>query len=134
VLLLAMLVGVLIGSAGDDPATSATAAPAPQVITVTGAGTAAPGGAVATGTTGEQENEADAGKAKAKRSEAASSTKGSKAPVRATNSAVKELDKLTGAAREKAVEKLGKAIPTGGKPPKKDSKPPAGGGAFEEIG
>lgn len=140
VLLLAMLVGVLIGSGNDDAPAAAATPPPPQVISVAGAGTAAPVAEGATGATGAEEAagaSAAAGStkqtsSKAKKEPAAAAA--SKAPVRATNKAVQDLDKLTGAAREKAVDKLGKNIPTGGKPPPKDSKPAAGGGDFEEIG
>ena len=54
--------------------------------------------------------------------------------MRSTNSAVKKLDGLTGAAAVKAAEKLGKTVVVGGKAPKKDSKPAAGGGSFTDIG
>lgn len=135
VLLLAMLVGVLIGTnAADEPVQAAAPQPA-QVIQVGGGGSA-------TGVTGatqaEEVVETAAAKPTKKRSSStstkASETDDAKAPVKATNNAVKQLDTLTGAAREKAVEKLGKNIATGGKAPKKDSKPAAGGGDFEEIG
>lgn len=140
VLLLAMLVGVLIGSAGGDEPVAA-AAPPPQVISVGGVGAAAPvAAAAATGPTGEDQatdttvTAADSSSSSSPASKPAKAEKPSKAPVKATSSAVKELDKLTGAAREKAVEKLGKNIATGGKAPKKDTKPAAAGGGFEEIG
>lgn len=136
VLLLAMLVGVLIGSAGGEPAPVAASTPAPQVITV-GGGAPAPAAAAPTGATGDAgaaDEDDDAGGADRRTRSGGKAAKAPKGPARATSSAVKELDKLTGAARQKAVEKLGKAIPTGGAPPKRDSKPPAGGGDFEEIG
>ena len=54
--------------------------------------------------------------------------------MKATKYAEKNLDKLTGKAAQKAADKLGKTIATGGKAPKKDSKPAAGGGDFADIG
>ncbi len=133
VLLLAMLIGVLIGSGLGNDGSQAAAAPAPIVV----------GGlpaAAATGVTGAPDAVAadpSATKAKTKKkasSSAAASSSAKKAPVRATNSAVKSLDNLTGKAAQKAVDKLGKTIAVGGKAPKKDSKPAAAGGSFQEIG
>lgn len=136
VLLLAMLVGVLIGSAGDDQGPLA-ATPPPQVISIAGGGAAPPVAAAptaATGATGAAEDSAAAKADGGSGSPAPSRAPKARAPAAATNNAVKDLDKLTGAAREKAVDKLGKKIATGGKPPPKDSKPAGAGGDFQEIG
>ena len=143
VLLLAMLIGVLIGSGfgRHDP----QAAAAPQVISVGGgvpvAATAATGatGVAATAATGagaaaDASSSTDAAKKAKKAKKTSASTASSKAPAKATNSAVQNLDKLTGKAAQKAADKLGKTIATGGKAPKKDAKPAAGGGSFDTIG
>ncbi len=136
VLLLTLVVGVLIGAGLGGDAPQAAAAPATQVIRLEG-GAAAP--VAATPTTPDPAEDASASDdassgSSSKDSSSSKATSSSKEPTRATNSAVKNLDKLTGAAAVKAADKLGKKIAVGGKPPKKDNKPAAGGGSFEEIG
>lgn len=129
VLLLAMLIGVLIGSRfgqGDELA-EAIAGQRPQVIQVGAPAAAAAAPAAASTSTVSSPGTAAT---KVKNSGAATS----KAPVKATNDAVQNLDKLSGKAYQKQVDKLGKNIPTGGAAPPKDNKPAAGGGSFEEIG
>ncbi len=130
VLLLALLVGVAIGAGFHDSAPQVAAAPATQVIRLEGGAAAAPAATVAaagapTGTTAPTAP---------KRTSSASTKRSSKAPVRSTNSAVKKLDGLTGAAAVKAADKLGKTVAVGGKAPKKDKKPAAAGGSFQDIG
>lgn len=136
VLLLALLVGVAIGAGiSDSPQTAA--APATQVIRLEGGGVpaaataAAPTSTDAAADTSASTSSSSSSKA-AKKSKAKAAA--AKAPVRATNSAVKNLDKLTGAAAVKAADKLGKTVVVGGKAPKKDNKPAAAGGSFQEIG
>lgn len=138
VLLLAMLIGVLIGSGFGNDNTQAAAAP--QVISVGGGGVAP---TAATGVTGVDTTASADTSSPADTSSSGSSKKSSStskassaaaAPVKATNNAVKNLDKLTGKAAQKAADKLGKTIAVGGAPPKKDSKPAAAGGSFDTIG
>lgn len=137
VLLLAMLIGVLIGSGiGNDPP---QAAAAPQPIVVGGAAPVAATAATGpTGTTGADTaapaSSSSSSSSTTKKSSSSSSSSTTKAAPKATNDAVKNLDNLTGKEAQKAADKLGKTIATGGKAPKKDSKPAAGGGSFEDIG
>jgi hypothetical protein len=119
-LLLAMGIGVLIGRAGRDDPTPAKAA-APQVIKVTGGAAAAP--AATTSTTTAAPTRA------ASRKKTASSHK-----TKATNATIKKLDSLSPKEYQKQSQKLPKTVGTGGKPPPKDNKKPAGGGSFDTIG
>lgn len=123
-LLLAMGVGVMIGTAGDDPVASAPAAQPTQVIRVQGGGTAAPAAAVA-----EPKARKKAGE-KGDDAESAATAEESTA----TNPALQELENASPEDYQKQSEKLPKELSTGGKPPPKDDKAPAGGGEFEEIG
>jgi hypothetical protein len=147
VLLLAMLIGVLIGSGFNRDNAQAVAAPPQQQPIIIGGG--APAVAAATGPTGvtgpDPAATADAAttqaaastpppKAKSSTSSTSSAATPAKAAPKATNTAVKKLDKLTGKAAQKAADKLPKTFATGGKAPKKDAKPAAGGGSFSEIG
>jgi hypothetical protein len=123
-LLLAMGVGVLIGTAGDDPVASAPAAQPTQVIRVQGGGTAE----AASTETATKEKKRPAKEEKDTESAA------SAADSKATNPALQELDSASPEEYQKQSEKLPKELSTGGKPPPKDDKAPAGGGEFEEIG
>jgi hypothetical protein len=120
-LLLALGVGVLIGHGGRDKASS-QAAPA-QVIKVQGGGTATTAAPAASGA-------AAPATGKKKSANTAKTAAGSKA----TNGAIKKLDKLTPDQYQKQSQKLPKMVGTGGKAPPKDNKPAAGGGSFQEIG
>lgn len=123
VLLLAMGIGVLIGSAGGDQPRSA-AAPA-QVIRVQSAGGAAAPAAEAAGTPTDKRRKARRRKGKAT---------AAPAKTRATNPALKALETGTSEQQQKKSLKLPKTVGTGGKPPPKDDKAPAGGGEFQTIG
>jgi hypothetical protein len=145
VLLLAMLIGVLLGhwaTGGGD----ATAQAPPQVISV---GAAAPAPAVPVATTpapaadaagdeaaedeGEEEDGAGAEGSDADAPEARAPER--EAPVAPPPpKALRNIDSLSGEARQKAVDALPKKVSTGGKAPPKDNKAPAAGGDFEEIG
>lgn len=135
ILLVAMLIGVLLGHWSGQDVPIAAAAPArPQIIQVGGAA-AAPAAAAATTpaeTTPADTATPDDGAAKKDTSSSEGTSSGGAA--KATNSAVKNLDKLSGKDYQKQIDKLGKTISTGGKAPPKDNKPPAGGGDFEDIG
>jgi hypothetical protein len=120
-LLLALGVGVLIGHGGRGNNTPA-AAPA-QVIKVQGGGTATTAAPAASGA-------AAPATGKKKSADTAKTAAGSKA----TNGAIKKLDKLTPDQYQKQSQKLPKMVGTGGKAPPKDNKPAAGGGSFQEIG
>lgn len=124
VTLLALGTGVVIGSAGSDPAP----APAPQVITVGGAPAAAATPAGADGAAAG----AAAGTAKGgrRRTPAASGGSGGKA----ANPSLRKLDNLSPQQYQKQSQKLPKVVGTGGAPPPKDDKPAAGGGDFQSIG
>lgn len=127
ILLVALLIGVLLGHwAGDAPQVAQAAPQRPQIIQV---GAAAPAAATTAEapTTTEADTPADSGQSSAKES-------ADKAPVKATNSDVKKLQNLSGKDYQKQIDKLGKTISTGGKAPPKDNKAPAGGGDFEDIG
>jgi hypothetical protein len=123
-LLLALGVGVLIGHGGRDKGSSGSTQP--QVISVQGGGasSAAPAaaGAGAAKTAGNS--------AKGKSGGSASSSKKS----HATNSAIKKLNNLSPEQYQKQSQKLPKTVGTGGKPPPKDKKAPAGGGSFQDFG
>lgn len=123
-LLLAVGVGVLIGQGSNDTAQST---PPPQVISVGGAGAATGTDAAAADTSAGGSTSTSAKKS------ADSNTAPSKAASKATNPALKALDSTSGADYAKKAAKLPKTVGTGGKPPPKDNKPPAGGGSFEEI-
>jgi hypothetical protein len=69
------------------------------------------------------------GKAKKGSGKAAATAK-----PKAANTQINKLNSLSGKAYQKQVDKLGKKITTGGKPPPKDNKAPAGGGSFQNIG
>lgn len=126
-LLLAMGVGVLIGTAGEaESATAPVSAPA-QVIRVQGGGTAAATKAPA--------KKADKAASKKKRSgDDDVETARTAAESKATNPQLQQLDGLSPEEYQKQSQKLPKVVSTGGKAPPKDDKPPAGGGDFEEIG
>lgn len=128
VLAVMMLIGVLVGHWASGDAKLATA-PAPRVITV-GAGPPAASPAATTPVS----SGSNALSKKRKRGASARPAGKSAAPTKATNNNLKNLQNLSGREYQKQIDKLGKTIGTGGKPPPKDNKPPAGGGSFEEIG
>ncbi len=111
-LLLALGVGVLIGRSGGS-----TAAPTQAV-------TAAP---VATGAA------PDAAATAAKKTPK-SASKNDHPAAAAANKDLKKLESLTPEQYQKQSLKLPKVVGTGGEPPPKDNKAPAGGGSFETIG
>lgn len=139
VLLLAMLIGVLVGSGlGRDD--SALANQKPLIVSVGGgaavapaASTAAPTdtGAATTATPEDSDKASDGSSSSDKSSKAAEEAIKPKAAPAAK---LKSLGKLSGKEYQKQVDKLGKNISVGGKPPPKDNKPAAGGGDFEDIG
>lgn len=113
-LLLALGVGVLIGKSGGSSA-------APTQV-----GTAAPVAA-----------EAAAGSettAASKKTKKAASESATPAASTATNSDLKKLESLSPEQYQKQSLKLPKVVGTGGAPPPKDNKAPAGGGSFDTIG
>ncbi|MFL5843687.1 MAG: hypothetical protein ACJ762_03270 [Solirubrobacteraceae bacterium] len=127
-LLLAMGVGVLIGTAGgNDTAALPAAAPA-QVIKVQGGGTAATADTAAKPAADKKKQ------AKKKTGGDDENTAKTAADSKATNPALTELDSTSGDDYTKQSDKLPKVVSTGGKAPPKDDKAPAGGGDFEEIG
>jgi hypothetical protein len=129
ILLIAMLIGVLLGHwAGDDPPVAA-ASPRPQVIQVGAPAAAAP--AAAPAATTPTQTTATTATTEDKTSSSSASDRGSSG---AASKGVKDLDKLSGKEYQKKIDKLGKTIKTGGKAPPKDNKAPAGGGNFEDIG
>lgn len=147
VLLLAMLIGVLVGSgiAGDGSSTAA-ANQKPIVVSV-GGGVAAPEAAAAapaaadtptdTGaatTTKPKSDDKTAGDAASKSDATSKAAEAAVKPKAAGAAKLKSLDKLSGKEYQKQVDKLGKNIAVGGKAPPKDNKPAAGGGDFEDIG
>ncbi|HVP02789.1 MAG TPA: hypothetical protein VMT10_09485 [Solirubrobacteraceae bacterium] len=132
-LLLAMGVGVLIGNAGSSKTTTA---PAPQVISVGGAaaGTAA---GTTTGTTATTPSSSSGSSSSGSSGGGSSSKSGastSSGATKATNKNLQNLQKLSPKAYQKQSSKLPKVVGTGGKPPPKDNKAPAGGGSFQTIG
>jgi hypothetical protein len=137
VLLLAMLIGVLVGSGlGHDNGSTALADQKPVVVSVGGGVAAAPAGAAAPTDTGAAAAPTTA-KPKTSSRKSASGGASSKAtitPKKVAPAALQNLDKLSGKAYQKQVDKLGKNIATGGKAPPKDNKPAAGGGSFQDIG
>jgi len=129
-LLLALGVGVLIGSSGNDK--TATTPPA-QVISVGGAaaGTATGASGTTTPSTTTPSSSSSSGSGSSSSGGSGSSTSsGSKA----TNKNLQNLNKLSTKAYQKQSTKLPKVVGTGGKPPPKDNKPAAGGGSFQSIG
>jgi hypothetical protein len=136
VLLLALGVGVLIGGIGGT-SDSAAGNAAPQIITVNGGAAAAP----TTAAPADTGTAPDAGagatpksrkSSKSSKQDSASSSSGSKA----TNNAVKNLDKTSGGDYAKKSAKLPKTLGTGGKaPPVDKSGTKIGGGTgVESIG
>lgn len=126
-LLLAMGVGVLIGTAGGTETAAAPVAAPAQVIKVQGGGTAV----------------ADKGASPAAKSKSTAArrdkpddvaTARTAAESKATNPELTRLEELSPEQYQKQAEKLPKVVSTGGKAPPKDDQAPAGGGAFEEIG
>jgi len=117
-LLLALLVGVLIGRAGRDPVSQRAAAP--QVITVGGGAAAA---ATATPTAAATETATP---------EATATATPAKGKAKKDASAIKDIQGATGEDYSKKSEKLPKTLTTPGKPPPKDNKP-AGGGSDSET-
>ena len=115
-LLLALGVGVLIGRSGSGSGSAATtqAVTAAPVASDAAAGTAA-------GTT-------------ATKKKAASSSSSAPAASTASNPTLKKLESLTPEQYQKQSLKLPKVVGTGGTPPPKDNKAPAGGGSFDTIG
>lgn len=145
VLLLAMLIGVLLGAGvGDDNSSASAANQKPVVVSVGGgvAAAAAPAATTATtdagaSTTTPTDTSTDASAAsKDSGSSKSADTTPSKAikPKVVSKSTIKNLDKLSGKEYQKQVDKLGKNIATGGKAPPKDNKPAGGGTASEDIG
>jgi hypothetical protein len=119
-LLLALLVGVLIGRAGRDPVPQRAAAP--QVITVGGAAataTATPSGSATPSATATAAATATATPAASK-----SKKKDAKA--------IQDIQGATGQDYSKKSAKLPKTLTTPGTPPPKDNKP-AGGGSGSET-
>lgn len=132
-LLLALGIGVLIGTSGNGDTAAVPAAQPAQVIKVEGGG-AAPAGAT---TAGAARKTAAARKASSKTSAAKSDVPTAKtaADSKATNPALKALDSTSGADYSKQSQKLPSKLATGGKAPPIDrTKPAAGGGDFESIG
>lgn len=117
-LLLAMGVGVLIGRSGDNARAVPAAAPAPVIHVTSGAAT------------GGGSSPATAPTTKHRAKHAAASAKTQAKPSKA----IKDLQKLSPSEYQKKAAKLPKTVGTGGKPPPKDHKAPAGGGGFETIG
>jgi hypothetical protein len=123
-LLLALLVGVLIGRAGRDPAPQRAAAP--QVITVGGAAgnaTATPSGSAAPSATATAAATASATPT-ATPAASKSKKKGAKA--------IQDIQGATGSDYSKKSAKLPKTLTTPGAPPPKDNKP-AGAGSGSET-
>lgn len=129
VLLLAMIIGLLLGHwSGDDGARAAAPTPLPpQVITVSAGAPVAAAPAATTPTETTEAAASDSTPEKAEKS--ASATK-----PKAAAGEVKELRGLSGKDYQKKVDALPKSFSTGGKAPPKDDKPAGGGSAAEEIG
>ena len=115
-LLLALGVGVLIGRSGGGSGSAAT----------TQSVTAAP---VATDAAAAGAAETTAAKKKA-----TSSSSTAPAASTASNPTLKKLESLSPEQYQKQSLKLPKVVGTGGAPPPKDNKAPAGGGSFDTIG
>ena len=128
VLLLAMLIGVLIGSNFNSSDHVAAQAPAkPQIIQIAGAAPAA-------ATTAATDTTATTPTATSTTPATTGATSAPAGGSKATNKSLGALQNLSGKDYQKQVDKLGKTISTGGKPPPKDNKAPAAGGSFQEIG
>jgi hypothetical protein len=132
-----MLIGVLVGSgfARDDANIATAADQKPLVVSVAGG---APTAAATTPTdagaiTPTDTSAAAEKKAKKKQAKAAAAKSPIKVKV-ASSQKLESLDKLSGKAYQKQIDKLGKNIAVGGKAPPKDNKPAAAGGGFQEIG
>jgi hypothetical protein len=144
VLLLAMLIGVLIGSGFNrDDGSAAFANQKPVVVSVGGgavAPAAAPPAATMPTDTGAATTPAPATTDTTAADPSKDSDPSAKAaeqsvkPKTVSKSKIKDLDKLSGKEYQKEVDKLGKNIASGGKAPPKDNKPAAGGGDFQDIG
>jgi hypothetical protein len=137
VLLLAMLIGVLVGS-GFAQNGNVTAAADQKPVVVSVGGVAAVPAAATAGTDTTAAAAATAGAApKKKGAKASKQAAAQKSRVKVTTASkgkLKSLNKLSGAAYQKQIDKLGKNIAVGGKAPPKDNKPAAAGGSFQEIG
>jgi hypothetical protein len=144
VLLLAMLIGVLIGSGFTrDDGSAAFANQKPVVVSV-GGGAVAPAAAPPAATTPTDTGAATtpapattdttAADPSQDADPSAKSAEQSVKPKAVSKSKIKDLDKLSGTEYQKEIDKLGKNIASGGKAPPKDNKPAAGGGDFEDIG
>jgi hypothetical protein len=116
-LLLALGVGVLIGKSGSGSGSAATT----QAVTAAPLATDAAAGAA--------DAEATAAKKKSK-----STTSDTPAASTAANPSLKKLENLSPEQYQKESLKLPKTVGTGGAPPPKDNKAPAGGGSFDTIG
>ena len=116
-LLLALGVGVLIGKSGSGSASAGTT----QAVTAAPLATDAAAGAA--------DAEATAAKKKSK-----STTSDTPAASTAANPSLKKLENLSPEQYQKESLKLPKTVGTGGAPPPKDNKAPAGGGSFDTIG
>jgi hypothetical protein len=124
-LLLALLIGVLIGRAGHG---TTPQAPAPQVITV-GGGAAAPAAtptAVATATPTAAPSETPT-------ATPAATAKPATKEEKQSAKALQDLQGASGDDYSKKSAKLPKTIVSPGKPPKKDTSKPAGGGSGTET-
>jgi len=115
-LLLALGVGVLIGKSGSGSGSAGTT----QAVTAAPLATDAAAGAAA---------ESTAAKKTAK-----STTSDTPAASTASNPSLKKLESLSPEQYQKQSLKLPKVVGTGGAPPPKDNKAPAGGGSFDTIG
>ena len=115
-LLLALGVGVLIGRSGSGSGSAGTT----QAVTAAPLATDAAAGAAA---------ESTAAKKTAK-----STTSDTPAASTASNPSLKKLENLSPEQYQKQSLKLPKVVGTGGAPPPKDNKAPAGGGSFDTIG
>ncbi len=113
-LLLALGVGVLIGKSGSGSSSATTDQGA----------SAAPAAGVA----------ADGAAESAAKKSVKSSSSDTPAASTAANPALKKLEKLSPEQYQKQSLKLPKTVDTGGAPPPKDNKAPAGGGSFDTIG
>ena len=109
-LLLALGVGVLIGKSGSGSSSATTDQGA----------SAAPA--------------ADGAAESAAKKSVKSSSSDTPAASTAANPALKKLEKLSPEQYQKQSLKLPKTVDTGGAPPPKDNKAPAGGGSFDTIG
>lgn len=118
-LLLALGIGVVIGKSGGSDSSTAK----PQVVSLGAAGAAA-------GTETTAGDAASSGKDKSSEDPGAAA---SASASKATNSSIANLEKLSPKDYQKQAAKLPKQVGTGGKPPPKDNKAPAGGGSFTEI-